>query len=171
MYNIRYFHGFKSKSGDEVHRWLQKYLPGVNVECKTMTSDPKIDIPKFELLDLSKYDLVTGLSMGGLYAYNVEGIPSVLINPGFGAHLKPALKDIKPLEDYVRTDLDNIYCFQALNDKHFDIMSNGYKARCGVKHFYTFEGVHVPTEENIKNIIAPFIMRLLKGKLSGDYRI
>jgi hypothetical protein len=161
MKRALYFHGYKSRANDEVHRWLKQYLPGVLVTCHTMTSIPSIDIPKFRKRDYSKYDVIIGLSMGGLYAYNIEGVPVVLINPGFGAHLKTSLRDIKELEDYRRKDLDNIYCFQANRDSHYNWMVPRYLERCGSKNYFEFDGVHVPTEENISKIIAPFIMNLL----------
>lgn len=161
-YKLLYLHGYKEESkfpeGGVVYQELKKVY---DIDFLDYSSDPKVGFEQFMRLDLSKYDLIVGLSMGAVYASIQTEVPTILINPGFGISNKwPEFRYVDDLT--MTTPHGNIKLIMLGElDSHRDIFEDQIRIRGLLNKVKYFPSEHVPTPLQIHKYIIPEINSLL----------
>lgn len=152
MKKILYLHGYLDEErypdGGIIYKTLKKYL---DIDYIPYSSDPFKGYKEIKDLDFSKYDLIIGFSLGGIYALSQNKIPVILINPGFG--ISKRIKGFQKLEEETKdVDKDRILAVMlGKNDRFNKFYYPGIQKRGLENKIIWNSGDHVLNENVIED--------------------
>ena len=190
MKNIVYFHGLSSSGNSGTGKCLKELFLEANVIKPDIPVNPREALPflhnLLNLLDPEE-TLVVGTSMGGMYAQQMKGYKRILVNPAF--HVSNTLsKNLgtrlpffskredgetdfevteKLVEDFLEMerhqfdetiDKENVIALFGVNDTTVNCKDEYLKH---YSEFKDFKGEHRLSEENINEVVAPLIKKML----------
>ena len=190
MTKLLYVHGLASSGQSNTVRNLREMLPNVEVNSPDIPLNPNLAFKLLKFLCREEApDLIIGSSMGGMFAQQLHGFRKILVNPSFhvsefmsknigeqpflnrrlnGAKTfnismnlceKYAALEQKQFYGITECDIENTYAFFGDDDK----LVNCKEAYLDYyKHSFIFNGGHRLNSGNIRNIIVPFINKILK---------
>lgn len=190
MKNIVYFHGLSSSGNSGTGKRLKELFPEANVITPDIPVNPREALPFLhDLLNLldPEETLVVGTSMGGMYAQQMKGYKRILVNPAFhvsntlSKNLRTRLPffskredgetDFEVTEKLVEEFLEmEKHQFDETGDKENVIALFGVNdttVNCKDEYlqhyseFKDFKGEHRLLEENINEVVAPLIKKML----------
>lgn len=149
----------------DVANYLKSQIP--YIQLPVIRSNPELGLKDLITIQRKKWDLVIGLSMGGVYATKIKSKKTLLINPGFNISegIKTKVPEFsegfKKLENLpsLATDVKGMI---ALDDKIRPITEPIFISLYGKNNLINYPGKHVPTTKEIENYILPEIYKLLK---------
>ena len=149
----------------EVAEHLEKNIPGLY--SPRLRSNPEFGLRDLE--DIKRrgpYEIVIGLSMGGVYAIRIPSTYTILINPGFGISEGIKTKEPRFAEGFKKLEdlpilAENVTGFIAIDDKIRFYTEPVFKELFGKKNLINYPGKHVPTIEELDKYIIPKIKKLL----------
>ena len=148
----------------EIAEYLKKEIP--ELILPRLHSDPKLGLKDLKELQKVSWNLVIGLSMGGVYATKIKSKKTLLINPGFnigeGIKLKypeysAGFKKLESLPDLA----ENVIGMIALDDKIRSITEPIFIEKYGKENLINYPGKHVPEINELDKYIIPEIKKLL----------
>lgn len=139
---------------DELSKWF-------DVDFADVSSNPKFGLDDFHRVDFTKYCLIVGFSMGGLYATCIKNIPVVLVNPGIGIEkIWPEFKKVSE-ESKSNKKLNLKRIFISAEDKHKDfLLPNIIKQFGEEKIEYIPSAGHVLTTEEVREYLVNYIKKI-----------
>ena len=148
----------------EISDYLKSVIP--SLQLPILRSDPEHGLKDLKSIQRTSWDLVIGLSMGGVYAIKIKSKRTLLINPGFGISegLKskyPQFYDgFKKLESLPNL-ATNVKGMIAKEDKIRPFTEPIFISLFGKENLINYPGQHVPTIEELDKYIIPEITKLL----------
>jgi len=149
----------------EISEFFKKEIP--NIQIPVVHSDPRLGLKDLQKLKQVNWDLVIGLSMGGVYATKIKSKKTVLINPGFGIsegiktkfpEYSLGFKELENLPDQAT----NVLGFISMEDKLRSVTEPIFVRKYGKNSLINIPGKHVPTIEELSNYIIPEIRKFAK---------
>lgn len=190
MKNIVYFHGLSSSGNSGTGKRLKELFPEANVITPDIPVNPREALPflcnLLNLLDPEE-TLVVGTSMGGMYAQQMKGYKRILVNPAFhvsntlSKNLRTRLPFFSKREDgetdfevteklveeflemerhqFDETgDKENVIALFGVNDTTVNCKDEYLQHYSEFKYF---KGEHRLSDENINEVVAPLIKKML----------
>jgi hypothetical protein len=148
----------------EIAEYLKAKIPGLILP--KLHSNPELGLKDLKNLQKTSWDLVIGLSMGGVYATKIKSKKTLLINPGFniGEGIKPkypeyslGFKKLESLPDLA----ENVTGMIATDDKIRPITEPIFIEKYGKNNLINYPGKHVPEISELDKYIIPEIKKLL----------
>ena len=148
----------------EIANHLKSCIP--HLQLPKLSSNPEKGLKDLAEIQKTHWDLVIGLSMGGVYATKVRSKKTLLINPGFG--ISEGIKTKVPEYSNGFKELENLPSLAtnvigmiAEDDKIRPFTEPIFISLYGKKNLINYPGKHVPTIKELDDYIIPEIEKLL----------
>lgn len=161
---ILYLHGKDEEidypGGGIIYKTLSDYF---DIDFIPYSSDPKIGYSELKSLNLSKYNLIFGFSLGGVMASALNKLPMILMCPGYGIS--------KMWNEYKKVDTDSQKVNPDLvksvivceSDKYSEFYFSGIESRKLDDKVVWMPGKHVPEKSDIIKYLVPEVRKVLKN--------
>ncbi|MBR5550837.1 MAG: hypothetical protein IKV83_02825 [Muribaculaceae bacterium] len=185
---ILYIHGLSSSGSSSTASRLRELLPQDTIISPDLPINPQEALNMLLLLcKEEQIDLAIGTSMGGMFAQKLRGYRKILVNPAF--HVSQSLRNKIGVNPYFSSRKDGATEFEItpelcdlyekleeepfkgltqdeLNITHGLFATNDTVVNCGEEYlqfydnYYTFEGEHRLSLDNLKNDVIPLIEKI-----------
>lgn len=186
--NILYIHGLSSSGNSSTATRLRELLPHDTIVSPDLPINPQEALDMLlQLCKEEQIDLAIGTSMGGMFAQKLRGYQKILVNPAF--HVSQSLRNkigVNPFfssrkdgatEFEITPELCDLYekleedQFKGLTQAELDIThglfaTNDNIVNCSEEYiqfydnYYTFDGEHRLSLDNLKNDVIPLIEKI-----------
>lgn len=189
---ILYIHGLSSSGSSTTVTELRRLLPDIDVIAPDLPIKPLHALGILESICRERNpSVIVGTSMGGMFAQQTRGIPTIIINPAFhvsefmwlnlGTQLFLNERENGETEYQITKELCDEYLqieksqFAGINDWDiantyglFGVEDSLVNCRAEYLQHYTqafsFNGGHRLTLENIEEVVVPLINKITLGQ-------